>query len=107
MKRTITLAAGLAVMASGVTAADECSDRVAAQVMKAPIDEPLKGHLVVQNKGMPQTENEFYMLSSDHMMFRSIDPANQPLILTYMGAMYQSSDDIRNARSGHDQPRAL
>jgi hypothetical protein len=50
---------------------------------------------IVTKSGPAVTENVFLFLSRDHSLLKPVKPASAPWTLTYMGAIYQSSDQGR------------
>ena len=81
--------------------ADDCRDRVVKLVIDSMTVKPSQGHLTSEIKGGQSTENTFEIAAWDHMLFKSIKPANAPWTLTYKGAMYQSSDAGKSWRKVH------
>ena len=78
---------------AGAALADDCLARVQAIVADSANIRPSKGHLITETKGLPTTENEFFIASSAHMLFKPIDPPDLPWSLTYIDTNYQSADE--------------
>ena len=77
---------------TGAALADDCLDRVKAIVGDSANVRPSKGHLITEIKGLPKSENEFFIASAEHMLFKPVDPPDLPWSLTYIDTNYQSAD---------------
>lgn len=93
MKRATYLIAGIALVASVTSGfADECADRFSKILTTFGDRHPSQGRLVTETKGQPKITNEFYFQAWDHYLFKSVEPADLPWVLTYDGTSWQSMD---------------
>lgn len=91
MRKTI-VAAALLAGSSHLALADACADKFVRVLTGFQNMKPTRAHIVSQMKGQPATENDFLSVSADHYMAKPTKPKG-PWVLTYDGAMYQSSDE--------------
>lgn len=90
MRKAIVVAALLAGASHGALA-DACADKFVRVLTGFQDMKPTRARIVSQMKGQPATENDFLSVSADHYMAKPTKPKG-PWVLTYDGAMYQSSD---------------
>ncbi|MCB1516280.1 MAG: hypothetical protein KDJ19_01490 [Hyphomicrobiaceae bacterium] len=93
MNKRILIISFLSLMSVGGAHADECRDRLVALVGNSTNVQPSKGHIITEPANGPKMENEFFVLSASHMLFKPIDPPNLPWTLTYIDAAYTSPDE--------------
>ena len=89
----LVAALALQPVMTGAAYADDCLDRVRTIVADSANVRPSRGYLVTETKGLPKAENEFYIASANHMLFKPVDPPDLPWSLTLNGTSYQSSDE--------------
>jgi len=90
--RIAIVAAALLAGSSQLAFADACADKFVRVLTGFQTMKPTAAHIVSQMKGQPATENDFLSVSPDHYMAKPTKPKG-PWVLTYDGAMYQSSDE--------------
>ena len=89
--REVIVAAALLAGSSHLALADACADKFVRVLTGFQDMKPTQAHIVSQMKGQKATENDFLSVSADHYLAKPTKPKG-PWILTYDGAMYQSSD---------------
>lgn len=93
MNKHLLIAPIVFLAIGGGARADECRDRLVALVANSTNVQPSKGHIITEPANGPKMENEFFVVSASHMLFKPIDPPNLPWTLTYVDAAYASSDE--------------
>ncbi len=93
--------------------AETCLETFTRLLVDGNGDTPVKIHAVQEIKGGMTSSNDFLQVETGHWMTRTIEPTNQPWVLTYNNTMYTSADKgatwtkLRTVDSAENRKNAL